>query len=1009
MLEEAADLALAGQAANCLYTSGAQWPIIGSMKANLSSSTFTTFGEMLHYLRRQAQLTQRELAIAAGYSESMISRLEHDERPPDVATLQALFAPALGVQDQPEVMAQLIALAQQARGEQSTASQPTAGQLRPLLPRRRLPVRLTSFVGREAEVRAVAQLLTKIRLVTLTGPGGCGKTSLAVETARWLSSNTAATGAEQAAEGSLAYAEICLVELLPLRDPGLLAQTILEALSLESSPLQTPLQTLLGTVGNRSVLLILDNCEHLIDAVACLAPALLQECPHLRVLVTSRERLNIAAETIYSVAPLACPDVQRLPALARLTGFAAIQLFVDRCQAVMPSFRLTEQTAPAVTQVCTLLDGIPLALELGAAAIATFSVQEVAGRLKTHLLPASPSARAADPRHLSIADAVAWSYQLLPPAEQRLLAQLSVFSGGWTVEAMQQVCAIQADCTAVLHQLTQKSLIQVEPGPPLRNGTRYHLLRAVREYVAAQLAASGEEECVCRRHFDYFARLGAALGQQVFGPDHAAALTALDADHANIRAALSYGRGKASLVEPYVRLAAALPFYWRLRGYVGESVSWLDKTLQEQAELSPVTQALAHAAILSELSGAHYWCPQRLDDDVKLACELARADALIETCLEQGKDAAAAWLMLMVAGVREDKGDGAWAADYARRAWRIFSKCGEVGNAGLACVQLNRALLAQGNLQEAARLHRETAGFLDHNRLHYLLCESYTVHLAVARAEADRAGMIYDLTRLAEIAEQMELSLVLHDAYCDLEAVDRELACRMAEACLARQQQRSPSVMLALAAHQLGRIHLNAGRYAQAQRCLDEAIQLWQLIPIPARESLGAQWSLIDRGEVAWFQDERALAIACFDESIRLFNASPYPAFSMYPLLYRGYVRLAEGELDRALDDFRASLRMERLLPEGWSHCIIYFLAAAGEVAHRRGDLAAAGRLMAASTVLEASWHAVATFGQPHEIAHYDSIMENIPQYREYPSFEAGWQAGKALSVDEVIALALES
>ena len=436
---------------------------------------FETFGALLHYLRRRAQLTQRELAIAAGYSESMISRLEHDDRAPDVATILARFVPALHIEGQPQTVARLVELAQATRGDEQAAAgpprQPLDGKPLPLL-RHHLPMRLTSFVGRAGEIQSVAELLSRTRLVTLTGSGGCGKTSLAIETARWVACNPTTHSPGPSASGRPTYEEIYLVELLPLRDPDLLAQTILEAMGLESNPQRTAQQTLLDAVGERQVLLILDNCEHLIDAVAYLAPALLQECPHLHVLVTSRERLNIAAETVYSVAPLAYPDVQRLPALAHLMDFAAIQLFVDRCQTVMPGFRLTEQTAPAVAQVCTLLDGIPLALELGAAAITTFSVQEIAAQLDAHLLPASPRTRTNDPRHLSIADAVAWSYQLLPPGEQRLLAQLSVFTGGWTVEAMQQVCTGAMDSTAALHRLAQKSLVQVEPGQPPRSNCR---------------------------------------------------------------------------------------------------------------------------------------------------------------------------------------------------------------------------------------------------------------------------------------------------------------------------------------------------------------------------------------------------------------------------------------------------------------------------------------------------------------------------------------------------------
>lgn len=213
--------------------------------------------------------------------------------------------------------------------------------------------------------------------------------------------------------------------------------------------------------------------------------------------------------------------------------------------------------------------------------------------------------------------------------------------------------------------------------------------------------------------------------------------------------------------------------------------------------------------------------------------------------------------------------------------------------------------------------------------------------------------------------------------------------------------------MLGLAVHQLGRIHLNAGRYAQAGRFLDEALQHWHAMALPAREMYGAQWSLIDRGETAWFQGDCELAAACFDESIRLFNASPYSVFSMYPLLSRSYVRCAVGDLDGALDDLRAGLQMLKQTPEGWGHCYIYFLAGLGDVALRRGMLAAAARLLAASTVLKEGWPEVASNCQPHEIAHYAGIMANVPQYRQEPVFEAGWQAGKALTPEEAIELAL--
>ncbi len=409
-----------------------------------------TFGALLHYLRRSARLTQRELAIAVGYSESMISRLEHDERPPDVATIHALFVPALHLERQPEVVARLIELASVAHSEgaDELRKQPDDRKRRNLLPRQSLPLRLASFVGREQDVRNVARLLAEKRLVTLTGPGGCGKTSLAVETCRWLADIETPVVEDGAQAGPMPFDELCLVELYPISDPNLLAQTVLAALGNEVSDQQPALETLLGAIQGRRVLLVFDNCEHLVGDAARFIQTLLQGCPNLRVIVTSRERLSIAGETVYSVPPLPCPQPGQLAEAAEMLEYPAVQLFVQRCEDISADFRLTPQNAGSVAQICTLLDGIPLALELSAAATATFSVQDIAHRLNGHVPSVRPGFRASDPRHASIDDTVAWSYNLLSPTEQRVLAMLSTFVGGWTAAAMQYICADQPECVA---------------------------------------------------------------------------------------------------------------------------------------------------------------------------------------------------------------------------------------------------------------------------------------------------------------------------------------------------------------------------------------------------------------------------------------------------------------------------------------------------------------------------------------------------------------------------------
>lgn len=706
------------------------------MKMLSSHSILSTFGEMLRYLRRRAHLTQRELSIAVGYSESMISRLEHGERPPDIATLMALFVPALQVADEPDIVAQLMALAQAARRKGATlrtggGSEPREKSLAKSLEHYspaalRLPYRLTSFIGRDREVASVSHLLLQARLVTLTGPGGCGKTSLAVETARWLADKRTLDGQTQTAPiASPLFADgIYLVEFLPLSDPGLLVRTILSALGLEGNPVRVAQETLVRFLDKKSVLLILDNCEHLIDPVARLVETLLRSCPNLRVLATSRERLNLPGEVLFEVPALAFPDLQRLPKPDNLLDFVAVQLFVERCQAIEPGFHLTTQNALAVAQICALLDGIPLALELAAAALTTFSVQEIAAQLDTRFLLSSPGYRTADPRRRTLNDAVAWSYHLLALPERRLLARLAVFVGGWTLDALEAVCQHEADCVLLLRQLVQKSLVRVEHNSASADDrTRYHLLRAVRDYALERLGEDAEEDAVHRRHFFCYARLGNELGAEVLSPQHQRAMAGLNADYQNIRAALLYATDKIDLIDKRAQLAASLSYYWRLRGYVHEGVSWLQAAIADEDSFSLSTRARVYVALLA-LNGGELFQWNRnmrvLRESERL---LATAEMLIEPCLAQGDSLAAALLMLTVAGMVDYHGDVRKAEQYATAALYIFQASNDWRNVAFAHNLCVRIALVQGEIQSALAIQEKTVRFLEQHGANWGLCE----------------------------------------------------------------------------------------------------------------------------------------------------------------------------------------------------------------------------------------------------------------------------------------------
>lgn len=724
---------------------------------------------------------------------------------------------------------------------------------------------------------------------------------------------------------------------------------------------------------------MLDNCEHLIDAAAHTSETLLRTCPHLRILVTSRERLNIPGEMLFTVSSLAFPDPQILPAFAALPHFAAVQLFVERSQAVVPNFTLTAQNAAAVAQICARLDGIPLALELAAAALLTFSVQEIAKRLDAHFLLSTPGYRTADVRHQSLNETVAWSYNLLAPAEQRLLAWLAVFVGGWSAEALQTICQDETESLALLRQLVQKSLVRVaQSEAAAESHTRYHLLRAIREYAAARLGEQEEAEIIRHHHFAYFAQFATERGADVLGPQHSQAMADLDADYHNIRAAFFYVEGKAELADMRMRLAAALPYYWKIRGYVAEGLAWLQTALADEHLLSLSTRARVYAVLLNEKNHFH-WNVDITDLD-KSARWLAVAETLIDPTLAQGDKLAAAQLMLAVGSNYEYYGQLPKATAYAKRALHIFQTIGDLRGMNFAHNLLIWITFKQGDVQAAQVLQDEQIRNRQQSGASWGLCEAYVMQVEFARNMTDRRRGIHSLKQLVALAEQEERTWFLANAYKDFEKFDPQGAIKMAEALLARQRQQGPSVMLGVALYQLGHMVLNRQQFERAQDLLDEALALWpRLNERPELNML--PWSLIERGQVAYFLGDPEQALACFGESIERFAPSIYSFHAARPFTYRGYVRLSQNDLGGAVADFCQCLQE---VPKGLFNMkwlINRSLAGIGEATHRRGDLELAALLLATVSSAEAQKLEEATPALFHEVADFNRIMARVPAY----------------------------
>jgi predicted ATPase len=435
------------------------------------------------------------------------------------------------------------------------------------LPRNNLPLELSSFVGRGREINEIEGLLADHRLLTLAGPGGSGKTRLALR--------VAAEVAEGFEDG------VWLVELAPLSDPDLVSRAVASVLGVRETPGTDLVDSLCVYLASRgTTLMILDNCEHIVDACASLSEALLHRCPKLRILATSRETLRVPGETLFAVPPLSLPDPRHSPTVASLPAYEATGLFVERTRAVKPDFSLTEGNAMAVAQVCYRLDGIPLALELAAARARVLSVEQISSRLDESFRLLTASGRRDIPHHRTLRATMDWSYELLSAEEQTLFRRLSVFAGGWTLEAAEEVCAGEGlerdEVLDLLTSLVDKSLVLVSE----QDGeARYRLLETVRQYGREKLEESGEAGEMRGRHAEHYYTLALEAGPLMMGRDQVGWLDRTWREQHNFRAAMRFFLDRKDAARA-ISLTWAFWRYWWVTGLQGEARRWMEEALQ---------------------------------------------------------------------------------------------------------------------------------------------------------------------------------------------------------------------------------------------------------------------------------------------------------------------------------------------------------------------------------------------------------------------------------------------
>jgi predicted ATPase/class 3 adenylate cyclase len=591
-----------------------------------------------------------------------------------------------------------------------------------------LPQQVTSFIGRERELAEVKALLGRTRLLTLLGVGGLGKTRLSLQAAVEV--------IDDYPDGAW------FVELAPLADPRLAAQAVASVLGVKEDAGRPVSEALANFCRDRRLLLILDNCEHLIQACAELAAGLLRTAAHVTILASSREALHVPGETSYQVPPLAAPDPQRPATPGALVQFEAVRLFVDRAQAAQQAFAITDSNAPAVAAICTRLDGIPLALELAAARVRSLPVEKIAERLSDRFRLLTGGSRTALPRQQTLRALIDWSYDLLVDEERALLRRLAVFAGGFTLEAVEVLGAgAQADEAMVLDllaRLVEKSLVALEA-----QGERYRLLETVRQYAQEHLLESGEADDARARHFEFYLALAERARPELVGADQAVWLARLDVERENLMAAHAWCDEAPQGGPLGLRLVSALRRYWIVRGLLGLGHRVTLEALQRptaQARDAARCRALFDAGQIGSWMGRYAEARDYLQQSISIARELGDASS-VAGALQP--------LALATLGL----GDVAAARQYLEEALELEREGGDQREVAAVLNALAQIHRAQGELDAAQPLYENALaiGRTLHDREIIAIGLLNLAMVAIGRGAAqDACAMLLEVEAIAE-------------------------------------------------------------------------------------------------------------------------------------------------------------------------------------------------------------------------------------------------------------------
>jgi predicted ATPase/transcriptional regulator with XRE-family HTH domain len=570
-----------------------------------------SFGEWLKRQRKAAGLTQEQLAEQVSCSTITLRKIEAEERRPSAQIVEQLAEIFNIPQDERTAFLRF------ARGDWRSTPSPREEEAPwrastpalPQHPRSNLPATFTSLIGRDKDIAAVHDYLTNadIRLVTLIGPGGIGKTRLSIA--------SASKSLAEFSEG------VFFVALAPLDQPSLIPSALLQALGYIEKNNLSPEERLIEGIANKRMLLVLDNCEHLIEDVARLASSLLSACPRLKILTTSREALGIPGEWLYSVPALDMPKESSIVDIETISKFPALLLFAERARAVRSDFALNAENIRAVASVCAQLAGLPLAIELIAARVKMLSIEQIAARLDDRFALLNSGSRIVPSRQQTLRATLDWSYELLTEPERELFRQLSVFVGGFTLEALESVALLDSDQSILdaLSRLVDKSLLLVEQ----QDQPRYRFLEPIRQYARDKLNETRESNLIQDRHLNYYLRVAEEAEPYLFGVGQQDWKNRLELDHDNLQVALAWSL-ESNQIEAGLKMAGSLAWFWHNKGHLSEGNLWLEKTLASGIGIQGKerAKALRASSILSTGSGDYIRARAFAESSVKIYREM---------------------------------------------------------------------------------------------------------------------------------------------------------------------------------------------------------------------------------------------------------------------------------------------------------------------------------------------------------------------------------------------------